>query len=61
MRNRYPGYCLKCGKYVLSQQGYFQRLNNKWRVKCVDCVITDKETKGASLSNAQKHYKKGSM
>ena len=43
MRNRYPGYCYKCGSYVPIGFGFFERVNflehgRKWRVKCVKCT-----------------------
>ena len=38
-RNRYPGYCYCCGKYVPPGYGHFERRwgqsGNKWRIKCV--------------------------
>lgn len=52
-RNRYPGYCYCCGKYVPPGYGHFERRwgqsGNKWRIKCVKCASgrtvkdTDKE------------------
>lgn len=44
MRNKYPGYCYACGTRVEVGAGYFEKSHghvrkNKWRVKCVDCVI----------------------
>lgn len=50
-RNRYPGYCYCCGKYIEPGYGHFERIRNaapgqsKWRIKCVRCasgrVLTD--------------------
>lgn len=40
-RNRYPGYCYCCGKYVPAGYGHFERIYNspvKWRIKCVKCA-----------------------
>lgn len=57
MRNRYPGYCYKCGKYVDVGFGFFEKIygsnGNKWRIQCVECCdgrkvkSTDKEVKRA--------------
>ena len=33
MRNRYPGYCYKCGKYVEKGQGHAERYKGRWRVQ----------------------------
>lgn len=42
MRNMFPGYCYKCGQYVPTGFGFFERVNfrqygRKWRVQCVGC------------------------
>ena len=41
-RNRYPGFCYCCGKYVPPGYGHFELhredLYNKWRIKCVKCA-----------------------
>ena len=37
MRNRYAGYCYKCGKRVEPGFGFFERHNGAWRVQCVKC------------------------
>lgn len=52
-RNRYPGFCYCCGKYVPAGYGHFERRwgqsGNKWQIKCVKCASgrivkdTDKE------------------
>lgn len=52
-RNRYPGFCYCCGKYVPGGYGHFERRwgqsGNKWQIKCVKCASgrivkdTDKE------------------
>lgn len=52
-RNRYPGYCYCCGKYVPPGYGHFElqrgKPGSKWRIKCVKCASgrivkdTDKE------------------
>lgn len=51
-RNKYEGYCYKCGTYVPVGFGHFERqkgsLNPKWRVKCVKC------TSGRNVQNSDK-------
>ncbi len=53
MRNRYPGTCYKCGKYVDVGFGFFERYHGSWRVQCVKCCDgrtvrdTDKEVRRA--------------
>lgn len=41
-RNRYPGYCYCCGKYVPARYGHFELCKGnsatKWRIKCVKCA-----------------------
>ena len=55
-RNRYPGYCYCCGKYVPSGYGHFERHSGSWRIKCVKCASgctvkdTDKEVVGVKSS-----------
>lgn len=36
-RNRYPGYCYKCGKWIEIGYGHFERNGNGWRIQCVKC------------------------
>lgn len=58
-RNRYPGYCYCCGKYVEPGFGHFERHNNHWRVKCVQCASgrivheTDKEVQRVVKMNEE--------
>ena len=48
-RNKYPGYCYCCGKYVKTRGKNMYRQYGKWRIKCVKCASgrivhdTDKE------------------
>lgn len=46
-RNRYPGVCYCCGKWVPVGYGHFERHAGGWRVKCVKCAsgrtVTDKD------------------
>lgn len=62
MRNKFPGYCYKCGCYVPVGYGFFERVNylqygKKWRVKCVKCTDgrevkpTDREVIGAQKAH----------
>lgn len=41
-RNRYPGCCYCCGKYVPTGYGHFElckgHSTTKWRIKCVKCA-----------------------
>lgn len=43
MRNKYPGYCYRCGGYVEKGKGHFERLRFgrgiNWRVQHADCAI----------------------
>lgn len=43
MRNRFEGYCLKCGKKVPAGQGHPERKNGYWAIRCLDCVNPDKK------------------
>ncbi len=38
MRNKFDGVCFICGCSVPAGQGYFQRMNGKWLVRCTACV-----------------------
>lgn len=64
-RNRYPGFCYKCGAYVPTGYGHFElrkgTYGHKWAIKCVKCTSgrivkdTDKEVKKAKeLRNKSK-------
>ena len=37
-RNKYPGVCYCCGKYVPAGYGHFERHAGHWRIKCVKCA-----------------------
>lgn len=44
MRNKYPGYCYRCGGYVEKGKGHFERMKNRntgatWRLQHADCAI----------------------
>lgn len=51
MRNKYPGNCVRCGKFVPPGEGYFEKVyrgdpksplhhdkRTRWVVRCMDCV-----------------------
>lgn len=52
-RNKYPGRCYCCGKWIEPGYGHFEKVRDpgqrgpKWRIKCVKCtsgrVLTDKD------------------
>lgn len=46
-RNKYPGYCYCCGKWVEPGYGHFERSHGRWLIKCVKCAsgreLTDKD------------------
>lgn len=45
MRNKYPGTCYRCGKYVAPKAGHFERHYGRWRVQHADCAIEYRNTK----------------
>jgi hypothetical protein len=53
MRNRYPGFCYRCGRHVAPGQGFFEKIHPenrlpngpKWRVQCLDCCATHRREK----------------
>lgn len=59
-RNKYPGYCYKCGKYTEPGYGHFERRNDRWYIHCVKCasgrVLTpdDPGVKWAQKQNASR-------
>lgn len=42
MRNRYPDFCIKCGKLVKAGEGFFEKQSYpslvKWKCRCQDCT-----------------------
>ena len=36
MRNKYPGRCYKCDKWVDAGDGHFERHQGAWCVQCLD-------------------------
>lgn len=63
-RNKYPGPCYCCGKWIEPGYGHFERIYNappgaaKWRIKCVKCAsgrnLTEKDP---GVIWAQRAYK----
>ena len=53
MRNKYPGVCANCGLEVKVGDGYFQRWNRRWIVRCIKCVTEGKIKKERGLSKEQ--------
>ena len=45
MRNKYPGICYKCGKYVAKNEGHFERQHGQWLVIHVECVFQQRAEK----------------
>jgi len=74
MRNKYPGNCCICNKYVPAQIGHCERINKKyiytgdskqeWFVRCEKCVGKGAPWKqkcstcGKKLAQGEGHYKK---
>lgn len=52
MRNKYKGTCA-CGAEVKEGEGYFQRSQGRWIVKCIKCVTENKIAQKKPLSNEQ--------
>ena len=49
MRNRYPGYCYRCGEHVAASAGHFEKVphTSRWRVQHAECAIKFRGTDGA--------------
>lgn len=45
MRNKYPGYCYRCGNFVEKGEGHFERKSGYWRLQHADCAIKYRGTK----------------
>ena len=50
MRNKHPGICYKCGKFVAKNEGHFERHNKGWRVIHVECVFQQRTEKSQNKS-----------
>lgn len=49
MRNRYPGFCYRCGKPVPKGTGHFERFQGGWRTQHAACAIAARAVKQASF------------
>ncbi len=47
MRNKYPGFCYRCGEPVKVGDGHFERHNGGWRTQHASCAIKAREEKAA--------------
>ncbi len=45
MKNKYPGDCVVCGKRVEAGEGFPEKHNGVWKVRCLQCVIKNQERK----------------
>ena len=45
MKNKYPGDCVICGKRVEAGEGFPEKHNGVWKVRCLQCVIKNQERK----------------
>ena len=43
MRNKFPGTCYRCGKYVPKGAGHFERHLGTWRVLHALCAIEQRK------------------
>lgn len=59
MRNKYPGYCYRCGGFVDRGKGHFERKSGHWRLQHADCAIKYRGTKiqgnGKQEGNHENH------
>lgn len=39
MRNKYEGFCYRCGKKVGIREGHFERFQGRWRTQHATCAI----------------------
>lgn len=49
MRNKYSGYCYRCGGFVDRGEGHYEIMRNgrgsKWRLQHADCAVKYRGTK----------------
>lgn len=45
MRNKFSGYCYRCGGFVDRGEGHFERKRNGWRLQHADCAVKYRGTK----------------
>ena len=53
MRNRYPGYCYRCGDLVAAGEGHFERHGFQWRTQHADCALTWRHKPAPTLDDAR--------
>lgn len=56
MRNRFGGYCYRCGAWVAPGDGHFERQGGEWLVQHASCAIShrgDDVGRQAALLNAK--------
>jgi len=56
MRNKYAGRCADCACEVMAEEGYFERRNGRFVVRCMKCVVEGKLKKGKPLSDQQLEF-----
>lgn len=44
MRNKFPGSCYRCGVWVNTGAGHFERFGAGWRVQHATCAISHRGT-----------------
>lgn len=59
MRNKYPGYCYRCGGFVDRGKGHFERKNGYWRIQHADCAIKYRGTKVQGNGQRPKQEEEG--
>lgn len=55
LRNKYPGYCYRCGGFVDRGKGHFERKNGYWRIQHADCAI---KYRGTNIQGSGKQVSK---
>lgn len=45
VRNKYEGYCYRCGKKVGVGEGHFERFRGGWRTQHASCAIKHRKPK----------------
>ena len=60
-RNKYPGYCRCCGKWIEPGYGHFERCRGRWYIHCVKCAsgrnLTEDDP-GVKWAKTQYHKEK---
>jgi len=45
VRNKYPGLCYRCHKWVAKGEGHFERYKGRWRTQHASCCIVYRDLK----------------